>query len=208
LRRCCESLYTVWTVYFKRSSAVHKIHLGRPSSRERILDAAAELVAEIGAGRLTLDAVAERAKLSKGGLLYHFPSKQALLRGMIDRMIERALADKERLRKGFADTRNLDARVSVAAYLEGACGRPDPVTKGLIAALSEDPSLLASLRGIVAEHWRSVKQNAEDPAASIIAWLAIEGLRSLELHDLSPIDDADQQRIAEALTRLLDRGIA
>ncbi len=39
---------------------------GRKSSCERILDAAAELVSEIGSGRLTLDAVAERAAVSKG----------------------------------------------------------------------------------------------------------------------------------------------
>ena len=52
---------------------------GRKSSREKILDAAAELVAEIGAGRLTLEAVAEKAGLSKGGLLYNFPTKDALL---------------------------------------------------------------------------------------------------------------------------------
>jgi AcrR family transcriptional regulator len=187
---------------------VHKIHLGRPSSRERILDAAAELVAEIGAGRLTLDAVAERAKLSKGGLLYNFPNKQALLRGMIDRLIERSLADKERLRQEFAGARNLDARVGVAAFLEGSCGRPDPVTKGLIAALSEDPNLLEPLRDKIAEHWRLLKEGSEDRAAATIAWLAVEGLRSLELHDLSPIDDVDQQVIADALTRLLDRGIA
>ncbi|MBQ0819063.1 helix-turn-helix transcriptional regulator, partial [Microvirga sp. HBU67558] len=56
---------------------------GRKSSRERILDAAAELVSEIGSGRLTLDTVAERAGLSKGGLLYNFPTKDALLQGMV-----------------------------------------------------------------------------------------------------------------------------
>src|SRR5215212_6184568 len=60
----------------------------RPSSRERILDAAAELVREVGAGRLTLDAVAERAGLSKGGLLYNFPTKEALLQGMLERIVE------------------------------------------------------------------------------------------------------------------------
>ena len=38
---------------------------GRKSSREKILDAAAELVSDIGSGRLTLDAVAEQAGLVK-----------------------------------------------------------------------------------------------------------------------------------------------
>jgi AcrR family transcriptional regulator len=187
---------------------VHKIHLGRPSSRERILDAAAELVAEIGAGRLTLEAAAERAGLSKGGLLYNFPTKQALLRGMIERMMERALSDKERLRQEFAGARNLDARCGVAAYFDGPCGRGDKMTKGLIAALSEDPNLLEPLREIIAEHWRALKEGSEDPAAATIAWLAVEGLRSLELHDLSPIGEADLESIADALTRLLDHGLA
>ena len=63
--------------------------------QEKILDAAAELVAEIGAGRLTLEAVAERAGLSKGGLLYNFPTKEALLQGMIQRMIDQVAAEKE-----------------------------------------------------------------------------------------------------------------
>jgi AcrR family transcriptional regulator len=67
----------------------------RSSSRERILDAAAELVRELGAAKLTLDAVAERAELSKGGLLYNFPSKDALLQGMLERIIEAARVEKE-----------------------------------------------------------------------------------------------------------------
>ena len=72
---------------------------GRKSSREKILDAAAELVAEIGAGRLTLEAVAEKAGLSKGGLLYNFPTKDALLQAMIQRMIDQVTAEKEALRR-------------------------------------------------------------------------------------------------------------
>ena len=43
-------------------------------ARERILDAAESVVIEQGVTGMTLDAVAARAKVSKGGLLYHFPS--------------------------------------------------------------------------------------------------------------------------------------
>jgi AcrR family transcriptional regulator len=208
LRRRNDRLYTVWTVQFKAGFAVHKALIGRPSSRERILDAAADLVAEIGAGRLTLEAVAERAGLSKGGLLYNFPSKQALLRGMVERLIQRGTSEKERMRGELAGRRNVEALLSVAMYLENSCGRTDPVTKGLIAALAEDPSLLEPLREKVAAHWSLLKRESEDPDAAAIAWLATEGLHSLELHEVSPIDEADRERITEALTRLLERGIA
>jgi len=42
-----------------------------PAARDRILDAAEQLVAHQGASNLTLEAVAQAASVSKGGLLYH-----------------------------------------------------------------------------------------------------------------------------------------
>src|SRR5919112_6281730 len=96
---------------------------GRKSSREKILDAAAELVSEIGAGRLTLDGVAERAGLSKGGLLYNFPTKEALLQGMIQRFIDQVSSEREELRRHAAPGRNLEARLCTAALLEMCCGQ-------------------------------------------------------------------------------------
>ncbi len=53
-------------------------------SREAILDAAASLVHEHGASSLTLDATCARAGMSKGGLLYHFRSKEDLLLALVD----------------------------------------------------------------------------------------------------------------------------
>ena len=60
---------------------------GRPSSRDGMLAAAEAVVVESGATRLTLDAVAKKAGVSKGGVLYHFPTKDALLEAMIERLV-------------------------------------------------------------------------------------------------------------------------
>ena len=56
--------------------------------RGDLLDAAEALLSEQGGRGLTLSAVAERAGVSKGGLLYHFPSKEALVQGLVGRVIE------------------------------------------------------------------------------------------------------------------------
>jgi AcrR family transcriptional regulator len=48
---------------------------GSSSTRENILRAANLVVVEEGVSRMTLEAVAREAGVSKGGLLYHFPSK-------------------------------------------------------------------------------------------------------------------------------------
>ncbi|EIE98225.1 TetR/AcrR family transcriptional regulator [Saccharomonospora glauca] len=69
--------------------------MGRPSSRELVLDAYESLLIEQGPTAVTLDAVAARAKVSKGGLLYHFGSKEALLDGLLDRVLRLTAADIE-----------------------------------------------------------------------------------------------------------------
>jgi AcrR family transcriptional regulator len=57
-------------------------------AREKILEAAEHHVLEHGASSLTLDAVAKAAEISKGGLLYHFPSKDELIKGLVKRVYE------------------------------------------------------------------------------------------------------------------------
>ena len=52
-------------------------------TRVKLLQAAAKVVAQHGAGSLTLEHVALMAQVSKGGLLYHFPNKYALLDALI-----------------------------------------------------------------------------------------------------------------------------
>ncbi|SDH28856.1 DNA-binding transcriptional regulator YbjK [Leifsonia sp. 98AMF] len=65
----------------------------RVSARDRVLDAFEELLAEQSERAATLDAVAARAGVSKGGLLYHFASKEALAAGVLDRFA--ALIDED-----------------------------------------------------------------------------------------------------------------
>src|SRR3954454_19308802 len=57
-------------------------------ARTRILDAAEAIVREKGVAGLTLDAAAREAGVSKGGLLYHFSSKESLLTGLLARLAE------------------------------------------------------------------------------------------------------------------------
>lgn len=57
-------------------------------TRQRILEALKAVLVERGATGATLEAVAAEAGVSKGGLLYHFPSKEALFSGLIASLAE------------------------------------------------------------------------------------------------------------------------
>jgi AcrR family transcriptional regulator len=77
----------------------------KPSTSELILDAAERVVARDGAS-LTIDAVVKESGFSKGGVLYNFPSKKALIEGMIQRMTDRFL-DRHETAKAQALPRKL-----------------------------------------------------------------------------------------------------
>jgi AcrR family transcriptional regulator len=59
----------------------------RPSKRTNILDAALRVAERDGVTGITLDAVAQEAGLTKAGLMYHFPSREALLWGIQEHLI-------------------------------------------------------------------------------------------------------------------------
>jgi AcrR family transcriptional regulator len=68
------------------------------STRDRLLDAFETLLVTAGSRAATLDAVAAAAEVSKGGLLYHFHSKDELVEGMLTRLREQGAADVEKMR--------------------------------------------------------------------------------------------------------------
>ncbi|MCB5283801.1 helix-turn-helix domain-containing protein [Arthrobacter sp. AL08] len=58
----------------------------KPVAREAVLDAFETLLIEEGERAATLDAVAKLAGVSKGGLLYHFPTKEAMVSMLLERL--------------------------------------------------------------------------------------------------------------------------
>jgi AcrR family transcriptional regulator len=70
----------------------------KPIARDAVLDAFEALLIEVGERAATLDAVAKRAGVSKGGLLYHFPNKEAMISSLLERMDGLAALDIEAMK--------------------------------------------------------------------------------------------------------------
>ena len=56
----------------------------RAEAEQRLLDATAELIAEIGPARVTLANIGERAGYSRGLATHHFGSKGAMMQRLVD----------------------------------------------------------------------------------------------------------------------------
>ncbi|GAA0999586.1 TetR/AcrR family transcriptional regulator [Subtercola frigoramans] len=84
-----------------------------PSARDRVLDAFETILINQGERAATLDAVAAEAGVSKGGLLYHFGSKEALVDGLIERLSALVTEDVENIRTAEAGVVDYFIRSSV-----------------------------------------------------------------------------------------------
>ena len=95
------------------------------SARDSILDAFEDLLVTEGERAATLDAVAARASVSKGGLLYHFKSKDALAEALLDRLSQLVAADLDAMRT--------DPRGASAYYVETSVLAASALDRALIA---------------------------------------------------------------------------
>lgn len=155
--------------------------------RSRLLRAAEELTHVNGAGNMSLDAVAARAGVSKGGLLYHFPTKAKLLEALVERFIEQFEAELA-ARIGSGQSGNVGAAVVEMFVQERSFGRPPP--SGLLAALAENPEFIEPIRKQHTALLERIQSSARDRTDATIAYLALQGIRSNALFDFQHLPEA------------------
>lgn len=198
MRACDNALglhyYTAWTVY-------KWCGMKSEQTRARIRVAAAKVIERDGAGHLTLEKVAAEAGVSKGGLLYHYPSKDALLKGLLDHLLEN--------RAGLIDGLGSAEDVSNAALLNGLIDADFDLPKderimaqGLIAASAENADLLTPAKQHVEALFAQLGGSKATAAPARTILLASQGLQFLELLGLLSLSTTERNEIRRHLKAL------
>ena len=137
-----------------------------------MLDAFEQILIDDGERAATMDATARAAGVSKGGLLYHFASKEALEAGLIDRLT--ALVDEDVVHMRTAP------EGAVAYMVRTSVMHGDPLDRAFIAAsrLAQGGSAPASaaLRWTREQWEEAVRPHVRDRAALDLVLLVSDGL--------------------------------
>jgi len=143
--------------------------------RDRILDAAEAVILESGGQSFTLDAVAERAGISKGGLVYSFATKDDLVFAALEREVARFQeAVGRRLGGGPIGPVEL-----VLAHIEEALEEDDASTQMaafLVTALVHAPEMLEPVRRYYRALLDPLRSKGGDLHEVRHALLAVEGI--------------------------------
>ncbi|WP_158885149.1 TetR/AcrR family transcriptional regulator [Amycolatopsis anabasis] len=167
-------------------------------SRRRLLDAATELVAEVGPRAASVQAVADRAGISRGSIAWHFGSKEGLIAEVIDHAFATAEHEYRRRLDGSGSLSFAQLVDAHLAVVNAPCGRI--FATALPEAMLEDgPLRTAYLRGYERSRalWieyleRLVADNPGLPEAKHLATMLFSsGIGANVLHHLDgPIDRA------------------
>lgn len=169
--------------------------------REHILKSATAFVIQQDFNSLTLDAAAKQAGISKGGLLYHFPNKEALYEGLAqyiytdftNRFEEYANADP--VEKGKWN------RAMLAASLWDL-EHNSTINIGLFAASMLNPELAKGVSDQYEQIQSKILNDKIDPVDAAIIRLAIDGLYYSELFSIAPLQEELRAKVIDRLKDL------
>jgi AcrR family transcriptional regulator len=168
----------------------------RERTKQKLLDAAGAVVRRDGPQALTLDAVAGEAGVSKGGLLYHYGTKQELIEALVARWLSDFQSD-------------IDA--ADPHFVRGYVRASDPAGEiadevGMLAALIADPSVLRRVRDQYGIWQDRVEREGSDPVDATVARLAADGLWLAELLGMGPPRGRLREQVLARLLELAGPG--
>ncbi len=169
--------------------------------KEKILLAAASVLEERGA-QFTLEHVASSAGVSKGGLLHHFPTKDALLRGLIvaltdefAKLIQRELEREPEISPGRWTRAYIRATFTPSEDEEAVVG-------ALAQIVAVHPEVLEALRESFDFVDKSIASDGLPMARATAIRLACDGLWFSELTGLVDLKEPLRTDLLDELLSL------
>jgi AcrR family transcriptional regulator len=172
-------------------------------TRQALLDAAAEAIVRHGPA-VSLDAIAREAGVSKGGLLHHFRSKDALLVALVEEWLARFEAavqrrlDPEDQRPGRLTRAHIRATFDDEAAIDNGLWGHTAVLTALLAV----PEVLARSQESGRRWRRALADDGLHPDRARLIGHALDGASMTELFDghLDPAERAETRALLLSLT--------
>ncbi|MGP9790234.1 TetR/AcrR family transcriptional regulator [Roseinatronobacter sp. NSM] len=167
-------------------------------SRSKILDAASVVAQRDGASRLTIEAVAKEVGLSKAGLLYSFPSKDALMQALLQKMIDEFGSNACCARTGLEGDQTPQGKMHNKLQSFRRLMEEDThLAHAVLIAGTHNPELLEPLRAHITQELDTMLHGMRNPVAALVLLSALDGMLLQHLLGLPPVDPDMRRQMLE-----------
>lgn len=176
--------------------------MAEKNMREGILNAVNKVVARNGLGGTTIEAVAREAGVSKGGVLYHFPTRLDMLLAMIDRYEEGFLEARSRLVSTMPPHPLNLLRATVAVMLKDMNTTREEIPN--YATVLDDERLRNRVGDFKRKTFDEMKGILKRPALAALVFYVIDGLWMNARFNPAAIDSGLKDAAIDELQALVD----
>lgn len=172
----------------------------RDSKRTDILEAAARVVQRGGITDVTFDSVAEEAGLTKGGIMYHFRTRDSLLAGIHDHLA--AMWEADMVAVAGNECAELTPDERLVAYIDITAHSATRTELLFMLEGATNPELIRPWNDVL-DRWapRLDVDLSETALDKVMARLAADGLWMYECLTDHPLTPEARRVIAEHITR-------
>lgn len=172
-------------------------------TRQKIFEACSRILQREGLSNLTLEAVADEAGISKGGLLYHFPNKVELIEALFEYHND---IFETRLRE-LVELEGDHPGAWLRAYAKASIEQiEDPDNVGLYVSLFAAEERYHSAHRLMRDKYtawqKRIDQTRIDPDWAMLIRFAVDGLWFAEMHRYAPPDKERRDRLIDMIMEL------
>lgn len=172
----------------------------QPTARQKVIDASRQIVMERGAGALTYDEIAQVSGVTRGGITYHFPTKQRLLQALVEQDIDQWIQLEETSTLCGCPAEAAELVAFLRAHTAEEPDRRRFVT-GMLSAATLDPPVLDPAREYSRERLDALEPSEPNLRLEILRLAAI-GLFWSDLFGCPEYPDELRSGIAGLLEQL------
>ena len=177
------------------------------SARDKILDATERVILRYGPQGVSVDAVLAESGVSKGGFFHHFPTKAALLAGLLERLSCSVEAIAAASMRGDSQGRGRALRAQIAGAFDlppAERERTRTLVLALIAGVMESPEVAAQARKANRDALATAGDEGIDRGAALCVQLALDGYVLGEIFKTIKLDRDDREALRTTLYGLVD----
>ncbi|WP_010584816.1 TetR/AcrR family transcriptional regulator [Schlesneria paludicola] len=180
---------------------------------ERICQAAIRTGTRDGLLAMTIDNVAKEAGVSKGGVMYHFPTKESLMTATLtyysdlaEQMLMRRIScdpqPRMRWARAMLECVFPDPNAPERAFEGDEEMHPEIIPRFMLAVLAaavNNPGLIEPLRKLGTRLRERLMNDPEDGLDQLMVWLAVDGLFLWQFVGMIDQSDPVYRQIGESL---------
>ncbi|MBD8687155.1 MULTISPECIES: TetR/AcrR family transcriptional regulator [unclassified Rhizobium] len=186
-----------------KKSSPNSGKLGRPRKidRQQLLDEAETIIAQDGASALTIDALAKRLGITKGGVQYAFGTKEALIHALFERW---NTSYDQQVAAIAGENPTVTQFLRAHADITFKSGHADnSKAAAMLASLVQSPEHLEPTRQWYRNRLSQIESHCDKSSNARLAFLAIEGAFTLRYFGFCQLTEEEWEKMHTDILQLL-----